>query len=116
MGGSAGPAGGLVKSTSRLSQMGHKQMVVIKSNTETRKKILFDLSKLGWVIIFILFGLCFLIFENNLFSSFFGQVLLTVFILTILVWSRGAVNRYKLWKVRMHENNKPIKLWNWFRF
>jgi hypothetical protein len=105
-----------VKSIFRLSQIGQKQNGSNKKNTESRKKIPLYLPKLGWVIIFVLFGLSFLIFENRLFSSFFGQVFLAVFILTILVWSGGAVNRYKLWKVRMHKNNKPIKLWNWFRF
>ena len=105
-----------MKSIFCLSEMGQKQNGSNKKNTETRNKILLYLPKIGWVIIFVLFGVCFLIFENRLFSSFFGQVFLAVFILTILVWSRGAVNRYKLWKMRMHENNKLIKLWNWFRF
>ena len=83
---------------------------------ETKNKLISYLSKISWVIIFILFGLCFIVFEKILFSSIFGQVFLVVFMLALVFWSRGAVNRYKSWKVRMYKNNKHIKLSNWFRF
>ena len=82
----------------------------------TRRRLIWYLPKLIWVTIFLAFGLSFLTLEKNLFSSQLGQVLLGAFILAILFWLKGALNRYKSWKYWMRENYRPIKWHNWFRF
>ena len=82
----------------------------------TRRPLIWYLPKLIWVAIFLAIGLSFLTLEKKPFSSQLGQVLLGAFILAILFWFKGAFNRYKSWKNRMRENNRPIKWHNWFRF
>ena len=81
-----------------------------------RRPLIWYLPKLIWVTIFLAIGLGILILDKNLFSSHLGQVLLGTFILAILFWFKGALTRYKSWKNWMHENNRPIKWHNWFRF
>ena len=82
----------------------------------TSRPLIWYLPKLIWVTIFLAIGLSFLTLEKNLFSSQLGQVLLGTFILAILFWFKGALNRYKSWKNWMHGNKRPIKWHNWFRF
>jgi len=79
-------------------------------------RICFYLPKLIWVIIFLTFGVCFLILENNIFTSILGNILFLSFFVALFFWYRGASNRYKLWKNYMNGNNKSIKWHNWFRF
>ena len=87
-----------------------------KVNFRTRQPLIWYLPKLIWVFIFLTIGLIFLILGNKLFSNELGQVLLAAFILALLFWSRGAFNRYKLWKNWMQESDKSIKWHSWFRF
>ena len=87
-----------------------------KKYLRTKKPLIWYLPKLIWVFIFLTTGLMFLTLGNKLFSNELGQVLLTAFILSLLIWSKGAFNRYKLWKNWMQENDKSIKWKSWFRF
>ena len=82
----------------------------------TRQTLIWYLPKLLWLFAFLTIGLCLLILGKKLFSNQFGQFLLGAFIVAILLWSKGAFKRYKLWKNRMYENNKPIRWHSWFKF
>ena len=81
-----------------------------------RQPLTWYLTKLIWVFIFLTIGLFFLILGNKLFFNDFGKVILAAFIIALLFWSKGAFNRYKLWKSWIQKNDSSIKWHSWFKF